>query len=83
MAELHIADCYYAHAPLYRDGDVAYISPCHAMQSAAGWYAGSWCISAMAFDDGTEMLVEPYDRVSGYYATQEEAQSYADWLNRQ
>jgi len=78
--DMDLYACYQAHAPLYRDGDIAYVSPMQAMKSAAGWYAGSWCLSAYAFTgEAVEIIPEPYSRDSDYMATEAEAHSFAEW----
>ena len=46
------------------------ISDTIPMQSAAGWYAGDFCVEKM--DDG-QWFPQPYSRESGYFSTREEA----------
>ena len=44
------------------------------MQSAAGFYVGSDCLTELTYDDGDKQIItEPYDRYTGYYATKKEA----------
>lgn len=76
-------DCFEGHAPLFAafPDAVAYVSPMQALRSGAGWYAGRWCITAFVYDGEVSMHPEPYDRASNYFATEAEAQSFADYLN--
>ena len=44
------------------------------MQSAAGFYIGASCQTELTYDDGEKQIItEPYDRYSSYYATEAEA----------
>ena len=47
------------------------------MASAAGWYVGKVCKTDL-FNDGSQFIVEPYDRFTDYFATSEEAQVVLD-----
>ena len=42
------------------------------MASAAGWYVGKVCRTDL-FNDGSQFIVEPFDRFTDYFATPEEA----------
>ena len=42
------------------------------MASAAGWYVGKVCKTDL-FNDGSQFIVEPFDRFTDYFATPEEA----------
>lgn len=54
------------------------VSRIYAMQSAAGWYAGRFCVEWIF---GRWMPI-PYERISfGYYDTRAEAQAHVDYLN--
>jgi hypothetical protein len=78
----NLIECFAGHAPLFTafPDAVAYVSPIQAMCSGAGWYAGRWCITAFVYDGKTTMHPEPYDRYSEYFATEQEAQSYARYI---
>jgi len=47
------------------------------MASAAGWYVGKVCRTDL-FNDGSQFIVEPFDRFTDYFATPEEAQVVLD-----
>ena len=47
------------------------------MNSAAGWYIGKEC-----YDSATPELVEPYNRVSYYYKTKDDAIALLDNINQ-
>jgi len=47
------------------------------MASAAGWYVGKVCKTDL-FNDGSQFIVEPFDRFTDYFATPEEAQVVLD-----
>lgn len=50
------------------------ISKPQVMQSAAGFYIGASCQTELTYDNGEKQIItEPYDRYSGYYATEAEA----------
>jgi|TARA_R110000744_G_scaffold18194_1_gene49017 hypothetical protein len=43
-----------------------------AMKSGAGWYVGAICKTDL-FKDGSQFIVEPFDRYTEYMATKAEA----------
>jgi len=47
------------------------------MASAAGWYVGKVCRTDL-FNDGSQFIVEPFDRFTDYFATPEQAQVVLD-----
>ena len=47
------------------------------MASAAGWYVGKVCKTDL-FNDGSQFIVEPFDRFTDYFATPEQAQVVLD-----
>ena len=53
------------------------VSEPKVMQSAAGFYIGCSCTSK--FPDGYE-FEEPYCRDSGYFATEDEASKYLEYI---
>lgn len=58
-----------------------YVSPLGVCQSAAGYYAGRWCVSHETYADGeSDWLAEPWDRQSGYFSTAEDAARYVAYL---
>ncbi len=58
-------------------GETMEVSKPIVMASAAGWYVGKVCKTDL-FNDGSQFIVEPYDRFTDYFATSEEAQVVLD-----
>ena len=58
-------------------GETMEVSESIVMASAAGWYVGKVCKTDL-FNDGSQFIVEPYDRFTDYFATLEEAQVVLD-----
>ena len=58
-------------------GETMEVSKPIVMASAAGWYVGKVCKTDL-FNDGSQFIVEPYDRFTDYFATLEEAQVVLD-----
>ena len=58
-------------------GEEMEVSEPIVMASAAGWYVGKVCKTDL-FNDGSQFIVEPYDRFTDYFATPEEAQVVLD-----
>ena len=58
-------------------GETMEVSEPIVMASAAGWYVGKVCKTDL-FNDGSQFIVEPYDRFTDYFATSEEAQVVLD-----
>ena len=58
-------------------GQIAEVSEPIVMASAAGWYVGKVCRTDL-FNDGSQFIVEPFDRFTDYFATPEEAQVVLD-----
>jgi hypothetical protein len=58
-------------------GEEMEVSEPIVMASAAGWYVGKVCKTDL-FNDGSQFIVEPYDRFTDYFATSEEAQVVLD-----
>ena len=53
-------------------GEEMLVSAPIVMASAAGWYVGKACKTDL-FNDGSQFIVEPFDRFTDYFATPEEA----------
>ncbi len=53
-------------------GEEMQVSEPIVMASAAGWYVGKACKTDL-FNDGSQFIVEPFDRFTDYFATPEEA----------
>jgi len=53
-------------------GEEMLVSGPIVMASAAGWYVGKVCKTDL-FKDGSQFIVEPFDRFTDYFATPEEA----------
>lgn len=50
------------------------VSEPKVMQSAAGFYVGSECLTELTYANGDKQIItEPYNRYTGYYATKKEA----------
>lgn len=59
---------------MFSEDKVLEISTPKVMQSAAGFYVGTSCQTELTYDDGEKQIItEPYDRYTGYYATEAEA----------
>ena len=59
---------------MFSQDKVLEISKPQVMQSAAGFYIGASCQTELTWDNGDKQIItEPYDRYSGYYATEAEA----------
>jgi len=58
-------------------GETMEVSKPIVMASAAGWYVGKVCKTDL-FNDGSQFIVEPFDRFTDYFATPEEAQVVLD-----
>ena len=59
---------------MFSQDKVLEISKPQVMQSAAGFYIGASCQTELTYDNGDKQIItEPYDRYSGYYATEAEA----------
>jgi hypothetical protein len=58
-------------------GETMEVSEPIVMASAAGWYVGKVCKTDL-FNDGSQFIVEPYDRFTDYFATSEAAQVVLD-----
>lgn len=59
---------------MFSQDKVLEISKPQVMQSAAGFYIGASCQTELTYDNGEKQIItEPYDRYSGYYATEAEA----------
>lgn len=59
---------------MFSEDKVLEISTPKVMQSAAGFYVGASCQTELTYDDGEKQIItEPYDRYTGYYATEAEA----------
>ena len=59
---------------MFSQDKILEISKPQVMQSAAGFYIGASCQTELTYDDGEKQIItEPYDRYSGYYATEAEA----------
>jgi len=58
------------------------VSEPKVMESAAGFYVGQSCETELLWENGTtDIITEPYDRLSGYFATAEEAGAYLALIN--
>ena len=58
------------------------VSEPKVMESAAGFYVGQSCETELKWENGTtDIIVEPYDRLSGYFATAEEAGAFLALIN--
>ena len=58
------------------------VSEPKVMESAAGFYVGLSCETELLWENGTtDVITEPYDRLSGYFATAEEAGAYLALIN--
>ena len=58
------------------------VSEPKVMESAAGFYVGQSCETELLWENGTtDVITEPYDRLSGYFATAEEAGAYLALIN--
>ena len=59
---------------MFSQDKILEISKPQVMQSAAGFYIGASCQTELTYDNGEKQIItEPYDRYSGYYATEAEA----------
>lgn len=59
------------------DDKILSVSEPKVMQSAAGYYVGQSCEVEYYWTDGTTSVgTEPYDRLSGYFATPQQAELY-------
>jgi len=57
-------------------GDMV-ISPEGIMRTPAGWYVGQVCAE---YDDEYGWMYTPFDRLSGYFATKQEAEKHLEQM---
>lgn len=59
---------------MFSEDKILEVSPPKVMQSAAGFYIGASCQTELTYPDGEKQIItEPYDRYSIYYASEAEA----------